>query len=154
MSKSSPRGNQKTQEYIRKKSVEAVLDKKQKAIDVAATFGIAVNTLYKWINQYKTLGKTFLKNKDRGRPEGRGCRLTDKQCKEIQKLIKDKCPEQLKMPFILWTRKAVKELIADRFEIELPINSVGNYLKRWGFTPQKPIKKSYEQQPKKGTGMA
>jgi transposase len=28
---------------------------------------------------------------------------------------------------------------------ELPVRTVGKYLARWGFTPQKPIKKAYEQ---------
>jgi len=30
----------------------------------------------------------------------------------------------------------------------MPIRSVGNYLQRWGFTPQKPLKRAYEQNPK------
>ena len=148
MSKNSIRGDQKTQEYIRKQSVKTVIEQKQKVVDVAATFGVAVNTVYRWVKQYKNSGKISLKNQSRGCPKGTGSRLTDVQCKEIQKIIKDKCPEQLKMPFILWTRKAVQELIEDHFSIKLPIKSVGNYLNRWGFTPQKPIKKSYEQQSK------
>ena len=148
MSKTSSRGDKKTQEYIRKQSVKAVVDQNRKVADVAATFGVAVKTVYRWVKEYKDSGKASLKSKDRGRPKGNGCRLTDEQCLEIRNLIKDKCPEQLKMPFILWTRKAVAELIEDRFSIGLPVKSVGNYLKRWDYTPQKPIKKSYEQQPK------
>jgi transposase len=48
----------------------------------------------------------------------------------------------------LWTRRAVAQLIAARYGIQLPVRTMGEYLKRWGFTPQKPIKKAYEQQPK------
>lgn len=149
MPKSSKRGDQKTQEYKRQQCVKAVIEQKRKAADVAEAFGIAINSVYRWVKQFKNEGKASLENKDRGRPKGKGCRLTEEQCREIRATIRDKCPEQLKMPFILWTRKAVKELIEDRYSIDLPIRSVGNYLKRWGFTPQKPIKKSYEQQPKK-----
>jgi len=29
----------------------------------------------------------------------------------------------------------------------MPIRTVGEYLKRWGFTPQKPLKRAYEQRP-------
>jgi transposase len=29
--------------------------------------------------------------------------------------------------------------------IRIPVRSVGEYLKRWGFTPQKPIPRAYEQ---------
>jgi transposase len=62
-------------------------------------------------------------------------------------MIIDKTPEQLKMPFALWTRQAVQELIDHTYGIAMPIRSVGNYLFRWGFTPQRPRKRAYEQQP-------
>jgi transposase len=31
--------------------------------------------------------------------------------------------------------------------VDIPIRTVGEYLNRWGFSPQKPITKAYEQQP-------
>ena len=57
-------------------------------------------------------------------------------------------PDQMKLPFGLWTRKAVQELIKDQYGIKVAIRTVGDYLNRWGFTPQKPKKKAYEQNPK------
>jgi len=39
----------------------------------------------------------------------------------------------------------VKLPIRQCFGIEMPIRTVGEYLKRWGFTPQKPVKRAYEQ---------
>lgn len=65
----------------------------------------------------------------------------------IQKLIADKTPDQLKMPYVLWTRAAVALLIEHHFGIRLPVRTMGLYLQRWGFTPQKPMKKAYEQSP-------
>lgn len=62
-------------------------------------------------------------------------------------LVRDKLPDQLKLPFALWTRKAVAQLIKARYALRLPVRTLSEYLKRWGFTPQKPIKKAYEQQP-------
>jgi transposase len=59
----------------------------------------------------------------------------------------DKCPDQLKLPFALWTRKAVRHLIKQLWTIEMPIRTVGEYLKIWGFTPQKPLRKAYKQNP-------
>jgi transposase len=64
-------------------------------------------------------------------------------------MLVDKTPDQLKLPFALWTRKAVQEAIAQHYDVKLPIRTVGEYLHRWGFTPQKPVKKSYEQQPER-----
>jgi transposase len=40
------------------------------------------------------------------------------------------------MPYALWTRTAVAQLIEQRFGIVLAVRTMGLYLKRWGFTPQ------------------
>ena len=51
------------------------------------------------------------------------------------------------MDFALWTRAAVGQLIEAECKIKLSVRGVGKYLKRWGFTPQKPIRRAYEQSP-------
>ncbi len=51
------------------------------------------------------------------------------------------------MDFALWTRPDVHQLILMKFNIGLPVRTVGLYLQRWGFTPQKPIRRAYEQNP-------
>jgi transposase len=63
------------------------------------------------------------------------------------RLITDRCPDQLKLPFALWTREAVRDLIVRRFGIRLSVWTVGRYLNRWGFTPQKPLRRAYERDP-------
>jgi transposase len=65
----------------------------------------------------------------------------------IVRLIRDRCPDQLKLPFALWTRDAVRQLIKIRFGISVSVWTVGRYLKRWGFTPQKPLRRAYERNP-------
>jgi transposase len=82
-----------------------------------------------------------------GRPEGTGRTLTAGQEREVQRLIRERTPDQLKMVYALWTRSAVAELIRDRYGIKLAVRTMGLYLGRWGFTPQKPMKKAYEQSP-------
>ena len=83
----------------------------------------------------------------RGRRHGEKRTLTEEQEREIQKLIVDKTPDQLKFPFALWTRDAVRQLMGRRYGIDMPVRTVGEYLKRWGFTPQKPVKRAKEQNP-------
>ncbi len=73
--------------------------------------------------------------------------MTSEQEKDIQKKITEKTPDQLKMNFALWTRRAVCELIKQEYGLSMPIRTCGEYLKRWGFTPQKPTKRVYEQHP-------
>ncbi|WP_197347142.1 IS630 family transposase, partial [Ralstonia pseudosolanacearum] len=65
----------------------------------------------------------------------------------VRQLIADKTPDQLKMPYALWTRAAVGQLIEQCFGIRLAVRTVGLYLSRWGFTPQKPMRRAYEQSP-------
>ena len=92
-------------------------------------------------------GSAGLKPGRRGRRTGDQRCLTAEQEQLLQRLICEKRPEQLKMDFALWNRPAVSQLILQECAIVMPIRTVGHYLKRWGFTPQKPIKKAYEQRP-------
>jgi len=82
-----------------------------------------------------------------GRPTGSGRMLTPEQEEKIQQLIQDRTPDQLKLAYALWTRQAVSELIEAVYGLRLTVRNMGKYLKRWGLTPQKPLKKAYEQSP-------
>jgi len=92
-------------------------------------------------------GKKALEIKKRGRPKGTCRTLNPEQEKQLQKEICDKCPNQMKLPFAIWTRIAVQQLIKQLWSIEMSIRTVGEYLSRWGFTSQKPLKKAYKQNP-------
>jgi len=63
-------------------------------------------------------------------------------------MLVDKTPDQLKLSFALWTRDAVRLAIKQSYGRDLPLRTITDYLKRWGFTPQKPTKRAYEQNPK------
>jgi transposase len=84
-----------------------------------------------------------------GKRPGCGRTLTAQQEKRIQNAIKDKYPDQLKLDFALWTREAVKLLIKELYGINMPIRTVGEYLKRWHYTAQRPVKYAYERDPEK-----
>ena len=132
------------QEDIRIKSVKAVLDGK-KQVDVAKMFGVTRQAVGKWVKVYRVDGAKSLKAKKQGRPKGGS--LLPWQAAQIVRTILDRPPEQLKLPFYLWTREAVANLITKRFGIELSIWTVGRYLSRWGFTPQKPVRRAFEKNP-------
>ena len=53
----------------------------------------------------------------------------------------------MSLPFALWNRKAVQQAIKPRLGVDMPIRTVGEYLRRWGFTPQRPVKRAVEQRP-------
>lgn len=117
--------------------------------DVAVILDIAYQTVNRWWQKYLSEGMSALKPGRRGRRKGENRTLALEQEKEIQALIRDRNPQQLKLKFALWNRQAVMDLIEQKYGIKLPIRTAGEYLKRWGFTPQKPIRKAYEQQPEK-----
>lgn len=113
-------------------------------IEIAEIVGAHRNTVGQWIRDWKAGGAKALKVARRGRRQGSGRRLSPEQEKALQRMIVDRHPEQLKLDFALWTRDAVRLLIEQEYGLALPIRTVGEYLKRWGFTPQKPVRRSYE----------
>ena len=133
------------QEDLRQKAVKAVMDGK-KQVEVAKILGVTRQAVGKWINKFRQGGNKSLKAKQKGRP--RGGKLLPWQAAQIAKTVTDHYPDQLKLPFYLWTREAVAQLIEQRFGIRLSVWTVGRYLSRWGFTPQKPVRRAYEQNPK------
>lgn len=114
---------------------------------IAKMCELSHTTVSKVIALHEQGGWPALKPSRRGRRPGQSRRLSEEQEIQAQKIICEKRPEQLKMAFVLWSRAAVSQMIEQEFGVKLPIRTMGHYLKRWGFTPQKPIKKAYEQRP-------
>lgn len=118
-----------------------------KLAEVAQVVGLARGTIISAKKAYETGGWKAVAVKPRGRSVGDGRTLNAEQEKAIRAMICDRTPDQLKLPYALWTRSAVGDVIHQQLGIKLPVRTVGHYLKRWGFTPQKPIRKAYEQRP-------
>lgn len=132
---------------IRKRAISLIKSGKTQK-EVAEVFGVRTNTVSSWVKCYKTSGEKGLKDIKRGVKSEDKKLLSWRQEIGIQKMIIDKMPDQIKLPFSLWTRKAVKELIYREYGVVLAISTTGDYLRSWGFTTQKPKKKAYEQNPK------
>ncbi len=130
------------QEDLRRKVIEAIRDGK-KQVEVAKLFGVTRQAVGKWVKKYREGGVRSLRARKRGRPSR--STLLPWQAAQIAKAVIDHYPEQLRLPFYLWTREAVAELIHRRFGIQLSVWTVGRYLGRWGFTPQKPLRQAFEQ---------
>jgi len=132
------------QEDLRRKVIRAVRDGK-KQVEAAKLFGVTRQAVGKWVRKYREGGHRALRAQRRGRR--RGGSLEPWQAAQIARTVVDRYPEQLKLPFYLWTREAVAGLIKQRFGVTLSIWTVGRYLGRWGFTPQKPTRQAFEQDP-------
>jgi transposase len=147
MDKEDARNQTLEQLHERRKQVVRMHRKGVRVMRIVELSGLSYPTVRSVIDLYKQGGLDAIKPAPRGRDSGDGRTLSDEQEQSIQQIICDKRPEQLKMEFALWNRAAVMQLIERECGIKLSIRGVGNYLKRWGFTPQKPIKKAYEQCP-------
>ena len=108
---------------------------------------LAERTVWAAVKAYRQGGWAAVAVPHGHRPQGSGWALSPEQEREVRRLIRDHVPDQLKMNYALWTRQAVGELIARRYGVRLCVRAVGQYLMRWGFTPQRPLKKAYEQSP-------
>lgn len=115
--------------------------------DAAAQCSMSRHAANRAWQLYQKKGWPALETRRTGRPEGSGHLLTDEQQQETQRLISDKMPDQLKLPFALWSRKAVRQLIKDRYGVELAARTMTEYMRRWGFTSQKPMRRAMEQRP-------
>jgi transposase len=132
------------QEALRKRAVQAVAGG-MKQCEVARAYGVSAYIVSQWMKRFRAVGEHALDARPKGPAKGTRTLLTPKQAAMIRQLIIDKCPEQLKLPFYLWTREAVRELIQRKCGVAVSINTAGNYLRAWGFTVQKPVRRAYEQ---------
>lgn len=132
------------QEDLRRKAVQAVRDGRSQG-EVARLFGVARPTVNKWCQQHVAGGSRALAAQKRGRRPGKT--LPSAQAASVRRKIIDRCPDQLRLPFALWTREAVQQLIAREWGVQVSIWTVGRYLRDWGFTPQKPARRALERDP-------
>jgi transposase len=140
--------NQQTQYELRKQVVR-LRKKGLSNKSTAELVGISEPHASTIWQKYQTGGLQAIKPGVRGRRPGARRTLSDEQEKAVQALLIDKTPDQLKLPFALWTRDSVRLAIKKSYGLELPLRTISDYLKRWGFTPQKPTKRAYEQDPKR-----
>ena len=133
------------QEELRIRVVCAIVERGLSQAEACRTFGVGKTSVWRWMTAYRSGGRRRLKSRKRGRKPGSS--LKGHQAATVVRLITDRCPDQLKLSFALWTREAVRELITNRCGVSLSVSTIGRYLKRWGFTPQKPMRRAYEQNP-------
>ena len=128
------------------KKVALKLRKTTKTVkEISEITGLSDQTVRNLFRKYDEGGLSAIKPKKRGRRTGEKRTLTPTQEKEILSLIVDKNPEQLKLKGRMWTRNSVKDLIKQKYGIDMPIRTVGEYLKRWGLTVQRPAKQEMNQ---------
>jgi transposase len=141
------RGKTCCQETKRKLVVRYLRRKEGTQEDAARVFVLSKSAVSKIWARYIKEGANSLRSRKRGSRVGK--KITGEQAEGIRRLVKTKLPDQLELPFGLWTREAIGQLIQKKYDISLSRWQVGRYLKGWGYTSQKPIRKAFEQKPAK-----
>ena len=114
----------------------------------SAVVGLRPETGSRIWKKYQEQGAASLKLRRRGVPKGCNRALSPEQEEDLQEVLKNHTPDELQLPYSLWSREAVKRLIHERYGIELALRTMTLCFQRWGFTYQRPAKRAYRQDPK------
>jgi len=131
------------QAEIRLRVVDALQDGMSQS-QAAHVFGVSRWSVVQWAKVQRSAGARALAAKQRGRRSGEAGKLSAKQGERMRALVVGRMPEQLKLPFYLWTRAAARELIKRQCAVSLSLSAVGGYLRRWGLSAQRPVRRAYE----------
>jgi len=132
------------QDELRRRVIVAVVGGMSQS-EAGRVFGVSRQSINTWRKRYDERGLRGLRSRKRGRPAG--SRLTPVQAATTVRVITKGCPDQIGLPFALWTRESVRTYLRRRFGIKVSVWTVGRYLQDWGLTPQKPLQRAYEQDP-------
>ncbi len=115
--------------------------------EIAERVGLSRTGVFDICRRFAAEGAQGLVSKPRGRRPDEQRLLDAAQEAEVRNLICRHTPDELGLPFALWSRAAVGMLMARHCGVALAVRTVGKYLARWGFTAQRPIRRAYEQDP-------
>ena len=132
------------QQHNRNQAIR-LLNKGKSRHEIAEIIDVHYVTVCNWIRRFEQDGISGLAIGQRGRRAGEDRKLTQAQEAKLKQIICDKNPQQMKLPFALWTSGGIQDLVWELWHVRIARRTVSTYLKRWGFTPQKPANKAYEQ---------
>ena len=128
---------------LRRRAVAAVQNGESPE-DVARVMGVNRASVYGWLALYRNGGWDNLDAKKRG---GRKPKLDAKALRWIYQTVTLGNPNQLKMPFVLWSAKLLAAAIEKKFGIKLSKASVCRLLHQLGLSPQRPLWRAYQRDP-------
>jgi transposase len=131
-------------EHLRIMAGRRVVEGSERPSEVMHSMGLHRTSIYPWLKTYAEGGYEGLKGTKAAGPMPK---LSEKQCQQVRKWIMGKDPRQYGFTFGLWTRNIVRQLIKDRFEVDVSLATVGGLLARLEITPQKPLRRAYERDP-------
>jgi transposase len=130
----------------RREVVEAVILRKEPVHIVARIFHIPQRTVFSWLARYRQGGWDGL---NEGARQGRPRKLSAEDMKWVYDAVTMGNPWNYKFEFCLWTLNILRAMIHRERGIQLSKSAVSRLLGHLGLSPQRPIYKSYRQDPKR-----
>ena len=103
---------------------------------IAEQVGLSRTGVINICQRFAAEGAKGLVSKPRGRKPDEQRLLSAAQEAEVQGLIRRHAPDELDLPFALWSRAAAGMLIARRCGAELAVRTAGKCLARWASPPR------------------
>lgn len=127
----------------RKNAVEAVQRGEPVSV-VARTHHVPLRTIFGWLSRYRHGGWHALRE---GRRSGRPRKVSGEMMQWIYQAITLGDPRQYQLAFCLWTLGIVRLVLKKEQGVDLSKSAVCRLLQQMGLTPQRPIYRSYKQDP-------
>jgi len=121
-------------EELRRRAVAAVHAGGSRA-EVARQFGVSRRTVGSWVLSFRDNGEDAFRARPRGRRPGEQLALSVPEQEATVKTIVSGMPEDVGLPYWVWTKPAIAELVNREFRVTLSTKTVGQYLIRWGLIP-------------------
>jgi transposase len=134
----------KTLEQIRKLGMDRILKGVSPEL-VIQVFGFSRRTVYRWIERFKSGGDAGL---DWNPAPGRTPLLSESNRSWLLQTILHKNPTDFGFKSMLWTQAIVKSLLHKELKIDLHRSTVGRILNSLSLTPQVPLRRALERNPK------
>lgn len=128
----------------RKEVVEAIVLRNESVVTVSRVYNIAQRTIFGWLARYRQGGWHALKEQSR---KGRPTKVTGEDMQWLYDAITMGSPMNYKLSFCLWSLNMIRALLKAERDIKLSKSSVSRLLGHLGLSPQRPIYKSYKQNP-------
>jgi transposase len=134
------------QEDLRRRVVSAV-ERGMSQVEAAEVFDVSTRSVSRWWNAFQRKGSKALISGKPGQRPGVQKALSKARQKTLCRTILAQSPAQSGGEGLLWTRAEVAALIMRRYRIRLSLPTIGKYLRSWGLSPQRPVRRAYEQNP-------
>lgn len=117
--------------------------------EIEEQVGVRQNRVSEIWTAYQREGEASLERKKYGRKPGTHMLLEDWEQEEIRQAVVEKTPEDFGIPGKLWTLGRTSQYIRKYYGKDVSERRVSEYMKRWGLSCQRPVKRARKQDSKR-----